>query len=48
MALVGVISFPDLDASLSELALALIAFVYLLLIKERQTRKYTEIVATIA
>lgn len=48
MALVGVVSYPDLDASLCELAIALVAFVYLLMIKERQTRKYSEIIATIA
>ena len=48
MALVGVISYPDLDVSFSELAISLVAFVYLLMIKEKETRKYSEIIATIA
>ena len=48
MALVGVVSYPDLDASFSELTISLVAFVYLLMIKERDTRKYSEIISTIA
>lgn len=49
MALVGVVSYPDLDASFTELAISLISFVYMLMVKERrQSKTYTELIATIA
>ena len=48
MAMVGVLSYPDLDASFFELAIALVAFVYLLMLKESETQKYSEIISTIA
>lgn len=49
MALVGVVSYPDLDASFTELAISLISFVYMMMVKQRrQARTYTELIATIA
>lgn len=49
MALVGVVSYPDLDASFTELAISLISFVYMLLVKQRrQAKTYTKLISTIA
>ncbi|KAJ6216312.1 hypothetical protein RDWZM_007469 [Blomia tropicalis] len=48
MAIVGIASYRDLDASLTELAMSLMTIAYLLMIKRTHVRKYTELVTTIA
>lgn len=49
MTITALLSYPDMDATITELALSFLAIVYLMLIRDNQSRnKYTEIITTIA